>query len=396
MTEVFAKPSRRISNMVAKELRLIVKDKVALLLIFVLPVALIGMLAYVSDSADLGGGFGGGGGIGDIDIEDGDNSTEEVDTGIIIGVIDLDTTRMYDGPDLSENYTDAIRTVAGELIIYNTTDEAYLDLYRGEIDGYVVIPDGFEENLTLNVPTYVELHVDATDMFSGAAIQGAVQGATILFRVSKLWIRSEVFPMIVTEFAPPGGFIESVFGSFIIVFSSYLGIAMTAAQSIVGDTPLRRMLLTPTNRLEVIVAKVLGYLIIGFFQSLLLISLWVVTFGLELNTNFLTLVITMSLVALTGSTTGLLISAVAGTRLQANQMFLFILFASIILSGFFIDVGAIDEFLPLNQGMKLLLDTSLKGLSLLDVWLPVLKLVGFTIAAILAATFVFSRKPTLA
>ena len=170
---------------------------------------------------------------------------------------------------------------------------------------------------------------------------------------------------------------------------------MTAAQSIVGDTPLRRMLLTPTNRLEVIVAKVFGYLIIGFFQSLLLIALWVISFGLELNTDFLTLVIIMSLVALTGSTTGLLISSVAGTRLQANQMFLFILFASIILSGFFIDVGAINDWLPLNQGMKLLLDTTLKGFSLFDVWIPIAKLVGFTIVAILAATYIFSKKPTL-
>ncbi|MDF1537920.1 MAG: ABC transporter permease, partial [Candidatus Thorarchaeota archaeon] len=381
----------RITNMVAKELRLIVKDKVALLLIFVLPVALIGMLAYVSDQADFG----------EVAVEEIDPGsggalpTNETSSGPILGVIDLDTTRMYDGPDLSENYTDALREIAGEIIIYNNTDDAYLDLYNGLNDGYVVIPDGFEENLTLNQPTYVELHIDATDMFSGAAIQGTVQGATILFRVSKLWIRSEVFPQIVTEFSPPGGYIESVFGSFIIVFSSYLGIAMTAAQSIVGDTPLRRMLLTPTNRLEVIVAKVLGYLIIGFFQSILLISLWVIAFDLALNTDFLTLVIIMSLIALTGSTTGLLISAIAGTRLQANQIFLFILFASIILSGFFIDVGTIDDYLPLNQGMKLLLDTTLKGLSLLDVWWPIAKLGIFTVGAILAATYIFSKKPTL-
>ncbi len=391
MAEVFAKPSRRIRNMVAKEMRLIVKDKVALLLIFVLPVALIGMLAYVSDQTDLGSTE-----VENIDPGSGAAlETNDTSTGIILGVIDLDTTRTYDGPDLSENYTDALREVAGEIIMYNSTDEAYLDLYNGLNDGYVVIPDGFEENLTLNEPTYVELHIDATDLFSGAAIQGTVQGATILFRVSKLWIRSEVFPQLITEFAPPGGYIESVFGSFIIVFSSYLGIAMTAAQSIVGDTPLRRMLLTPTNRLEVIVAKVLGYLIIGFFQSLLLISLWVIAFDLALNTDFLTLVIVMSLIALTGSTTGLLISALAGTRLQANQMFLFVLFASIILSGFFIDVGAIDDYLPLNQGMKLLLDTTLKGLSLQDVLFPIFKLGVFTVAAILAATYIFSKKPTL-
>ncbi len=410
MAEVFTKPSRRITNMVAKELRLIVKDKVALLLIFMLPAALIGMLWWVTDMSDMGGismggggGFGGGGGdsttnqTSTTDVTDITNTTttEEESDGLILGLVDLDTTRTYDGPDLSENFTDTLESFVDELIIFETEEEAYRNLYEKNIAGYVVIPDGFEQNLTLNEPTYIEVHVDASDFIGESTVQGIVSGAAILFRVSKLWIRSEVFPNMIIEFSPEGGYLESVFGSFIIVFSAYLGIAMTAAQSIVGDIPLRRMLLTPTNRLEVIVAKVFGYLIIGFFQSLLLITLWVVVFDLNLNTSFLTLVAIMSMIALTGSTTGLLISSVAGTRLQANQIFLFVLFGSIILAGFFIDVGILDEILPLNQGMKLLVDTAFKGLSLFDVWLPTVKLLAFSVGAIFASSYIFGKKPTL-
>lgn len=390
MAEVLTKPSRRIRNMVAKELRLIVKDKVALLLIFLLPAALIGMLWWVTDMSDMGdlgfgGGMGGGGG--------GDNETS-FGSGVVLGVLDLDTTDTYEGEDLSDNFTAYLELVA-EVVMYNSTEEAFDDLYGGIIQGYVIIPDGFEANLTENEPTYIEVHVDGTDFLTEASVQGVIQTATILFRAGKLWIRSEVFPKIVIEFAPQGGYLVSIFGGFIVIFSSYLGIAMTSAQSIVGDTPLRRMLLTPTNRLEVVVAKVSGYVIIGFFQSLLLITLWVLTFGLNLNTSFLSLVIIMSLSSLTGSSTGILISAVASTRLQANQMFLFVLFATLILSGFFIDVGALDRILPMNQGLNLLVDTAFKGLSLLQVIDRVLILLGFSMAAILAATFIFSRKPTL-
>ncbi|MFW9910466.1 MAG: ABC transporter permease [Candidatus Thorarchaeota archaeon] len=395
MAETFRKPSRRIANMVAKELRLIVKDKVALLLIFLLPAALIGMLYWVIDESSMGSMSLGGGGGGGSDTTNTTDTSGLTGTEMSLGLVDLDTTRTYDGEDLSENFTEYLRQVVTDLRIYNTTEEAWQALYEGEILGYIVIPDGFEQNLTLNEPTYLEVHVDATDFLAESQIQGVVQAATIFFRVSKLWIRSEVFPGMIIEFTPDGGYLESVFGGFIIIFSSYLGIAMTAAQSIVGDTPLRRMLLTPTNRLEVIVAKVIGYLIIGFFQSLLLITLWIIVFDLNLNTSFFTLVIIMSLVALTGSTTGLLISSVAGTRLQANQMFLFILFASIILSGFFIDVGFIDEIMPLNQGLKLLIDTGFKGLTLFDVWLPIIKLAAFSVIAVLVGTFVFSKKPTL-
>jgi ABC-2 type transport system permease protein len=393
MAEVLTKPSRRIRNMVAKELRLIVKDKVAILLIFMLPAALIGMLWYVTDSSSMGG-MSLGGGLSGGSTSGGDNETTTT-SGIILGVVDQDTTRTYEGQDLSENLTAYLKEFAEEVISYNNTADAYRDLYEKKIDGYIVIPDGFEANLTINEPTYIELHVDSTDFLGSATIQGVVQGATILFRVSKLWIRSEVFPSMVIEFTPQGGYLEAVFGGFIVIFSSYLGIAMTSAQSIVGDTPLRRMLLTPTSRLEVVVSKVIAYVIIGFLQSLLLVTLWVLAFNLNLNTNFIALVIIMSLSALTGSATGILISAVAGTRLQANQMFLFVLFATLILSGFFIDVGALDDILPMNQGLKLLIATAFKGLSLLQVLDRIFILVGFSASAMLLATFIFARKPTL-
>jgi len=388
MAEVVTKPSRRITNMVAKELRLIVKDKVALFLIFLLPAALIGTLYFVTGESDMGGMQMGGN-------ESGDANNETIDSGVSLGIIDLDTTRTYDGEDLSENFTAYLRNFTGDLIEYNNSDAAFEDLYQKDIIGYVVIPDGFEANLTINEPTYVEVHTDATELIDQSTVQGIVQGATITFRASHMWIRSEVFPSMTIEFTPDGGFVESQFGGFIVIFSSYLGIAMTAAQSIVGDIPLRRMLLTPTNRLEVVLAKVAGYVVIGFFQSLLLITLWIVVFGLNLNTGFLTLVLIMSLISLTGSATGILISGVASSRLQANQMFLFVLFGTLILAGFFIDVGVLDEFLPLNQGLDLLISTAFKGLSIFEVWLPILKLLGFSALAILAATVIFSKKPTL-
>ena len=392
MAEVLMKPSRRIRNMVMKELRLIVKDVVALFLIFLLPAVLIGVLYFVTQESGMAG-FSMGGTT--EDIEEGEDGNETIDTGVTLGLIDRDTTTDYEDTDLSENFTAYLEEFVDELIFYDDEQDAYQDLYEGIILGYVVIPDGFEANLTINEPTYIEIHVDATAMLDQSTVQGVVQGAVVIFRASKLWIRSEVFPMMRIEFVPKGGYIETTFGGFIVVFSSYLGIAMTAAQSIVGDEPLRRMLLTPTNRLEVIVAKVLAYVIIGFFQSLLLVSLWVMAFDLNLNTGFESLIIIMSLTSLTGSTTGMLISAIASSRLQANQMFLFVMFGTIILAGFFIDVGFLDEILPMNLGLDVLIATAFKGLTLFDVLDSILKLLGFTVGIILLAAFIYGKKPTL-
>ncbi|MCK4485033.1 MAG: ABC transporter permease, partial [Candidatus Thorarchaeota archaeon] len=237
MAEVFTKPSRRIRNMIAKELRLIVKDRVALFLIFLLPAVSIGILYYVTQESGLSGM---GGGIGDTE------NVDELTEGTILGLIDHDTTRTYEREDLSENFTGYMEELVEQLILYTNEADAYQDMYDKKIMGYVVIPDGFERNLTLNEPTYVTVHVDATDFIEQSTVMGVVQGASIMFRATHLWIESEVFPAMMIEFMPVGGYVEIVFGGFIVIFSSYLGIAMTSAQSIVGDIPLRRMLLTPT------------------------------------------------------------------------------------------------------------------------------------------------------
>ncbi|MFX1272187.1 MAG: ABC transporter permease, partial [Promethearchaeota archaeon] len=227
MAETLTKPSRRIRNMVAKELRLIVKDKVALFLIFLLPAALIGMLWWVSDMSEIGGTSlgGGGGAMGGGSGDGGENETLE-GTGIVLGIIDQDTTRTYSGEDLSENFTAFVELIVDELVVFNDTEVAFDALYNQEIDGFIVIPDGFERNLTINEPTYIEMHVDSTDLIGQSMVQGVVQGSVIAFRASKLWIISEVFPNVVTEFVPEGSTLMASFGGFIVVFSSYLGIAM--------------------------------------------------------------------------------------------------------------------------------------------------------------------------
>ncbi|MHA2034097.1 MAG: ABC transporter permease, partial [Candidatus Thorarchaeota archaeon] len=181
MAEHFMKPSRRITNMIAKELRLIVKDRVALFLIFLLPAALIGMLWWVSNQNDLA--------IGQTNPGDSggettvlENATEEFESGIVLGIIDQDTTRTYNGVDLSENFTAYLNMTVDRLIVYNNTDDALRSLYEGNIDGFVVIPDGFEANLTVNEPTYIEVHIDATDLVTQSSVMGVVQTATVLFR----------------------------------------------------------------------------------------------------------------------------------------------------------------------------------------------------------------------
>ncbi len=175
-----------------------------------------------------------------------------------------------------------------------------------------------------------------------------------------------------------------------------MAIALISCQSIVGDIPLRRMLLTPTSKIEVIFGKISAYTIIGMIQGVLLLILWILGFQLNLRTDLLTLMIIVSLMALAGAVSGVVISSLSTSRLQANQGFLFLLLGMMILSGMFIDVGIITEFLPMNLGMRLIQETAFKGLPLIVEWQELVRILIYIISGIVIAIVVLWRKRTLA
>ncbi len=156
------------------------------------------------------------------------------------------------------------------------------------------------------------------------------------------------------------------------------------------------MLLTPTSKVEVIFGKISAYTIIGIIQGVVLIILWVVWFQLQLHTDLLTLMIIVTLMALAGAVSGVVISSLSTSRLQANQGFLFLLLGMMILSGMFIDVGIISDFLPMNLGMSLIRETAFKGLALIATLPEISRILIYIVGAIVISILVMWKKRTLA
>ncbi|MHA1839462.1 MAG: ABC transporter permease, partial [Candidatus Ranarchaeia archaeon] len=298
----------------------------------------------------------------------GGGGSEDSATPVAIGVIDLDTSDTYPGQDLSRNFTATLDNItAVDVYVYRNETTALTDLYYGFIDAYLVIPYGFEGNLTSDIPASIKLHQPASGGFGSffGRPYAVVTEAMITFRINHGWIRSDIFAVAVSEFSAEGDSIAVSFGSFINVFVILMTIAMIASQAIVGDVPLRRVLLTPASKFEVVIAKWLAYLVIGALEGEALLSIWLLAFGIVVNTDFITLSAVTTLMAMVGSSIGVCISAYATSRLQANQVFLITLFSFFILSGVFFDVGIIDEFMPLNLGMILINNVVYKGIPLL-------------------------------
>ncbi len=316
---------------------------------------------------------------------------------ISLGVVDIDPTDTFPGQDLSANFTWYLQNSPDFIVvIYSNESDALNALYFDRIDAYAVIPYGFEGNITGDIPAFVHIHISSTDFQSQSAVFSSFSAVVAEFRYDHGWIRNEVDLDTVREFEPSGNYIASTFGVFLMVFAVFVATAATAAQAIVGDVPLNRMLLTPATKMEAILAKIFAYFSVGFVQSWFLLFMWIGLFNIVPNTDLLTLDAILLLMSISGSALGVAISTLVTTRLQANQSFLFLLFGSMIVGTGFMDVGIIDDVYPLNLGRVMIMDTAFKGIELGEFTNDIVTIAVFTVFFLLFAWGVFSKRTSLA
>ncbi|MFX1260618.1 MAG: ABC transporter permease [Promethearchaeota archaeon] len=373
----------RIYSMFRKELRLIINDKFALLLIFALP-GMIMLTMYGAINT---------GQVSYTSTEYGEKSQDA----LTLGVVDLDPTDTFPGEDLSLNFTWYLQYSPDFIVeIFPDEQAALTELYYDRVDAYAVIPYGFEGNITGDIPAFVSIHISSTNIMSQSTVFGAFSEVVSHFRYDHGWIRHEVNVETVREFEPTGNYTAATFGAFMVVFAVFIATSATAAQAIVGDIPLNRMLLTPATKMEAVLAKTLAYFAVGLIQIQFLLIMWMGMFGIIPNTDYLTLNAVLWLLALSGAALGVVISTVVTTRLQANQSFLFLLFASMIVGTGFIDVGIIDEWFPLNLGRVMMIDTAFKGVDLFSFTNEIVKILIFSAVLIVLAWGIFARRTSLA
>ncbi len=251
---------RRIWSMLLKELRLISNDKFALLLVFALPTMIMGTMWIATNEGTIGSRITG-------------ESGKSPDA-LVLGVVDQDPTNTFPEQDLSANFTWYLTESPDFIVItYDNETEALNALYQDTIDAYAILPYGFEGNITGDIPAFVPIHISSTEFQSQATIFSAFSKVVQEFRYDHGWVKGEIAANIIREFEPQGDYTAATFGVFMIVFSVFIAVAATAAQAIVGDIPLNRMLLTPATKMEAILAKVLAYFLVGVIQAQFLLML---------------------------------------------------------------------------------------------------------------------------
>lgn len=149
---------------------------------------------------------------------------------------------------------------------------------------------------------------------------------------------------------------------------------------------LEQIIITPIKPSELIIGKLIPYVLIGFFDLLLVLAVAVFWFGVKVSGSF-ALLLTLSTIFLACALgMGMFISTKAKNQLQAMQMSFVFLLPSILLSGFIFPrepmpklIYALGQLIPLTYFLEILRGIMLKGANLSHLWFVSLLLLVLTI-----------------
>jgi ABC-2 type transport system permease protein len=157
---------------------------------------------------------------------------------------------------------------------------------------------------------------------------------------------------------------------------------------------MEQLLSTPVRAHEIVLGKMTAYFVLGFIDTLIVLTVGVLLFGVPLHGSPLLVLVSSAIFLLGALFSGIYISAANRTQLQAFQLGLLISFLpTFLLSGF---VYAIENMPPVLQLLSYLIPARyfitivrgifLKGVGLEVLWLETLLLVAYAVLLFLATT----------
>ncbi len=312
---------------------------------------------------------------------------------VIIPHDNSNITRTFITAIQNSGYFDIIDTFSSEA-------SAHTLLQQGKIQFAITLPSDFSKNLTRGKKTQVLFEADATDP---TAIGNAISA---LQQLAKTALSNELkgvltpplsleplFEVIIHKrFNPEGitafNIIPGLMGV-ILTMTMTMYTAMGITREVEGGT-MENLLSTPVLPIEVMIGKIMPYVIIGYMQvSLILFAAkWV--FGVPFLGNLFFLLFCIFLFIVANLTVGITISSIARTQAQAMQLTLFFFLPSLLLSGFMFPFRGmpywaqfIGNVLPLSYFQRLIRGIMLKGNGFTDSWPNIWPLLIFTLVVLL-------------
>mgnify|MGYP000227015074 CR=1 FL=1 len=370
--------ARRILSLIRKELTHIVRDPRTLAIMIVMPLVMLILLGYAATT--------------DIEhlrtaVYDGDKSPQ---------------SRSLIEAYRASNSFDLVAFVSKEADLATLID-------RGDVRGALVIPAGYGQAIVARRPVDVAFLIDGSDPTAAntvlAASQQVGQAVTIKRIEQRLGRPADSLPGI--DVRPRVWYnpnLESAYfmipGMMVLVL--FVFTILFTATAIVRERELgtiEQLIVTPIRPLELVVAKVIPYVLVSFAVviEVLLIGVWL--FGVPINGSIALLLGLSSLFLVTALGIGIFISSVANTQVEAFLMTFATIMPTIFLSGFFFPIEAMPGWLqaislviPARYGLVIIRGIILKGVGLEILMQQVVAILIFAALIVTLASTRFKKK----
>lgn len=372
---------QRLITIVKKEFIHIKRDKASLVMAIAMPLIFILIFGYAVNT----------------DVEN-----------IDIAVFDHDKTlesREFISKFSSSNYFNIITYAKsiGEI-------EDFIN--EGKVKGAIIIPSDFARKLLRNEQSEAQLIIDGSDP---TIARTALQSGLLISKMyslkkqeksleekgltsntigsvdmrTKVWFNPNLES---TKFTIPA-LIGLIMQNITVMLTAFTLVREKEKGTI------EQLIVTPIKSLELIVGKMIPYILIGSLDFLIALFFGTYWFNVPIQGNVILLIILGLGFVICALAVGMLISSIAKNQLQAMQMSLLFLLPSVLLSGFIFPREAMPfliryggNFIPLTYFIHILRGIILKGIGIKYLWKDVTTLLVFGILLLIIASIRFKKK----
>ncbi len=261
------------------------------------------------------------------------------------------------------------------------------------------IPSDFTYRLLRNENPTILVEADATDAVATSSALSAAQSMaqTIFAKTAKgvvnylnstpfnfnLITHAKYNPESISQYSIVPGLLGVVLTMTLVVITS---LAITRERE---RGTMENLLATPVQPLEVMMGKIIPYIIVGYLQAFLILIAARFLFHVPNEGNIILLITATLPFIIANLAIGLTFSSIAKNQLQGIQMGFFFFLPSILLSGFMFPFKGmpnwaqiLGETLPLTHFLRIVRGILLKGNGTIDIWPDIWPILIFTIVAL--------------
>jgi ABC-2 type transport system permease protein len=308
--------------------------------------------------------------------------------------------------DVGRSIVKAIENTKYFDVTHVIDNEAEFDrlLASGTVLFAIEIPANFERAVRRGDQPALLVAADATDPVAagsaigalGALVQTALQhdrvipdGATPPFEIRT---HARYNPAANSSLNIVPGLVGTILTMTMLIFT-----ALSVTREIERGT-MESLLSMPITPFEIMLGKIIPYIMVGFVQASLIIGIGIELFGVPLLGSLLLLACLSTLFITTNLSIGYTFSTIAENQLQAVQMSMMFFLPNILLSGFMFPFAGmprwaqwIGEALPLTHYLRIVRAIMLKGSTLSDLSFDAWALAGLMLIAMAIAITRFRR-----